>query len=139
MKTLLYLMLLFTGCSQTPLSVFTEYVSIESLPSYQIGTPDIRLYCPDVGEKIHISWSIPQGTRLEKAEIKLFLRFGNGEDKALNFPLFKKEGTLIYPLLNLDYWEKKGVLTYKIELFVDEILFDTWTHQLWAERIILEK
>lgn len=134
---LIFLILLLTGCSQAPLSVFTEYVSVESLPSFQVGTPDPRLYCPDTGEKLHISWGMPVGSCYKDLEIKLFLRFGNGEDKELNFPLFDKKGTLVYPLLNEDYWNKKGVFTYKIELYADETLIDTWIHQLWAERITM--
>lgn len=99
--------LLLTSCSQAPLSVFTEYVSVESLPSYQIGTPDPRLYCPDVGEKLHISWGIPASSCYKDLELSLSLRFGNGEDKVLTFPLFEKKGTFVFPLLNNDYWEKK--------------------------------
>lgn len=135
MKKLCILILyLFTSCSTAPLSVFTEYVSVESLPSYQIGTPDPRLYCPDVGEKLHISWCAGKCRNLE---LKLYLRFGNGEDKLFTFPLFEERGTFVFPLLNDDYWEKQGIFTYKIELFSDDTLIDTWTHQLWQERIVL--
>lgn len=131
------LLLALTACANPPLSVFTEYISIESFPSYRIGTPDPRLYCPDFGEKIHITWAIPQDTCLEDLEIRLFLRFGNGEDETFNHTLLERSGTLIFRLLNEAYSEKQGVFTYKIELYSGEILLSTWLHQLWAERITL--
>lgn len=134
---LLLLLLALTACTNPPLSVFTEYISVESLPSYRIGTPDPHLYCPDFGEKIHISWAIPQDTCLENLEIRLFLRFGNGEDEELSYTLSERSGTLIFRLLNKAYSEKQGVFTYKIELYSGQILLSTWLHQLWAEKIIL--
>lgn len=127
----------FTACANPPLSVFTEYISVETLPSYRIGTPDPRLYCPDFGEKIHISWAIPQDTCLEDLEIHLFLRFGDGSDEELNYPLLDRSGTLIFRLLNDAYYAKQGVFTYKIELYARNTLLSTWLHQLWAEKIIL--
>lgn len=131
------LLFLLASCSSPPLSVFTEYISVESLPSYRVGTPDPRLYCPDFGEKLHISWDLPQCTSTDSLEIRLFLRFGKGEDQMLTFPLTKKKGILVVPLLNDDYWEKQGIFTYKIELYCNDGLIDTWLHQLWAERINL--
>lgn len=131
------LALILSACASPPLSVFTEYISVESLPSYRIGTPDPHLYCPDFGEKLHISWAIPQGICLEDLEIRLFLRFGNGEDEQLNYTLLERSGTLIFRLLNEAYADKQGVFTYKIELYAENTLISTWLHQLWAERITL--
>ena len=136
MKPIL-LLLALAACANPPLSVFTEYISIESFPSYRIGTPDPRLYCPDFGEKIHITWSVPQDTCLDDLEIRLFLRFGNGEDEQINTALFEQSGTLIFRLLNEAYSEKQGVFTYKIELYSSQTLLSRWQHQLWAERIVL--
>lgn len=137
MKFLL-LLLALTACANPPLSVFTEYISVETLPSYRIGTPDPRLYCPDFGEKIHITWAIPQEiTCLECLELRLYLRFGNGEDEEFNHTLHARSGTLVFRLLNDAYFEKQGVFTYKIELYVENTLISTWLHQLWAEKITL--
>lgn len=136
MKFLL-LLLSLSACANPPLSVFTEYISVEAFPSYRIGTPDPRLYCPDFGEKLHITWAIPQDTCLEDLEIRLFLRFGNGDDEQFDYTLLDRSGTLIFPVLNEAYAEKQGVFTYKIELYAENILISTWFHQLWAERITL--
>lgn len=134
------LILLLTACSPTPpLSVFTEYLSVEALPSYRIGTPDPRLYCPEYGEKLHISWNIPEECSAEMLHLNLFLRFGNGEDQMLDFSLAAHKGTLIVPLLNDEYWKKEGIFTFKIELFLNEKLYSEWRHQLWADRIIFNQ
>lgn len=130
---ILLFLLFLVSCSGPPLSVFTEYVSIESLPSFRIGTPDPRLYCPDAGEKLHISWDAPQSKGT--LQVKLYLRFGSGKDQTLCYNLSSKKGTLIFPLLNQEYWENQGILTYKIELYCNDALISTWLHQLWADRI----
>ena len=133
------LSLFLTACANPPLSVFTEYISVETLPSYIIGTPDPHLYCPDFGEKIHITWAIPQDTCIENLKIRLFLRFGNGEDEQLDYTLLERSGTLVFRLLNEAYSEKQGVFTYKIELYAEDALISTWLHQLWAEKITFQE
>lgn len=131
------LLLLFTSCSQAPLSVFTEYISVETLPSYRIGTPDPRLYCPDFGEKLHISWQIPQGMAPEELVLHLYLHYGNGEEEICHYNLYGRKGVLVYPLLNTDYRDKEGIFAYKLELYQAGELLDCWIHQLWAEKIKL--
>lgn len=134
-KLLMALILFLSGCCQNKLTVFTEYLSIETLPSYIVGTPDPRLYDPDVGEKLHIKWDIPKEEFLEQARLKLSLYFGNKTEKKLWIDLPTPNGIYIYPLINADYWEKQGILTYKVELFSGDSLIDTWQHLLYTERI----
>lgn len=138
-QNFIWLLLLFAvSCTRTPLSIFTEYVSIETMPSYIIGTPDPGLYCPDFGEKLHISWEIPHSHMLETLEIRVALRFGNGKDESFTTPLNQRKGILVFSLLNVDFSEKKGIFTYKIELYHNGALIDSLVHQLWAERITIE-
>lgn len=112
-RLLLLLVLFLTGCIGQQLSVFTEYVSIESLPSYQIGTPDPRLYCPDNGERLHIKWSIPYGMHYDRLDLRLSLHFSNGEDIEEWVSLKTPVGIYVYELMNEDYWEREGSLPIK--------------------------
>lgn len=132
---LLALLLLLSGCCHQTLTVYTEYLSIETLPSYIIGTPDPRLYNPDVGEKLHIKWDIPQGEYQEDLRLKVSLYFGNRTEEKLWVDLCTQSGIYIYPLINDAYWEKQGIFTYKVELYSGDTLIDAWQHLLYTERI----
>lgn len=144
MKKLFFAALLLVGCTQNKLTVFTEYLSIESLPSYHIGTPDPRLYNPDVGERLHIQWSLPPQEYTGSLKLKLSLHFGDRTEKVHWADLSSPSGTYIYTLINQDYWDKKGIFTYKVELFQDDsgecgkCAIQTWTHMLYAERIRIQ-
>lgn len=132
---LLILTCAFVGCTGPQLSVFTEYLSIESLPSYQIGTPDPRLYDPDVGERLHIRWSVPPDCHFEKLTLHLSILFGDRQETEEWVTLETPTGIYVYPLLNEDYWNLGGIFTYKVELFGDDQLIQEWRHQLWADRL----
>jgi hypothetical protein len=137
------LVLLITGCSQSKLTVFSEYLSIETLPSYIIGTPDPRLYNPDVGTRIHIKWNIPPHDYLQEGlgcalRLKLSLYFGNRTEEKLWVDLSSPSGIYIYTLINEAYWEKEGIFTYQVELYSDDLLIETWQHLLYTERITIE-
>lgn len=133
------LMCLFSGCAREELTVFTEYVSIESLPSYRIGTPDPHLYCPDIGEKLHIQWSTPKSCHYKTLDLHLSILFGNKEKADEWFSLEKPTGIYVYPLLNKAYWEKGGIFTFRVELYADGLLIKQWRHQLWAERFDIDQ
>jgi hypothetical protein len=134
---LLIALLLLCSCNRNTLSVFTEYVSIESLPSYQLNTPDPRLYCPDFGEKIHITWSLPKDNPYCALFLRIDLRYGNGTFDTQTVELFTPEGIYVLPLMNEEYRCKEGIFTYKITLFGDDCPIATRTHLLWAEPIQL--
>ena len=126
------------GCTQPNLTLFTEYVSIESLPSYQVGTPDPRLYHPDSGVRLHISWSLAKMCSDSIHQLHLHVRFGNGEEDDQWLSIHNESGTYVYSLINDDYWNKGGIFTYKAELFENGELIKEWRHQLFAERINLD-
>lgn len=120
------------------LSVHTEYLSHENLASFHVGTPDPKLFCPTIGQRLILSWNIPVSYQAyPDLNIKMTIRFRNREQIVKSFELDRFQGLFIYPLLDEEYFEKDGILTYKVELFSEEILLEEWLHQLWAEQIIL--
>lgn len=136
MRAILFALLL-AGCTQNKLTVFTEYLSIETLPSFIVGTPDPRLYNPDVGEKLHIKWYIPPQEYSCDLKLELSLHFGNRTEEKVSVDLFTQSGIYIYPLINDAYWEKEGIFSYQVELFSAGTLIDCWKHLLYTERIKL--
>lgn len=139
-KKIFFLMALCTSCmgaKDPKLSLFTEYVTVERLPSYQMKTPDPALLCPDYGEKLHISWRVP--SRYTALCLKISLRFHNGQEEQFTLYLETYHDTYIYTLLNEDYITKGGILTYSAELWGDNQLLYLWQHPLWSEKIHLER
>jgi hypothetical protein len=63
------------------------------------------------------------------------LQYGTHEEDELWVDLHSCSGTYVHSLMNEPYWNKQGIFTYKIELYGDECLINTWRHQLYVERI----
>lgn len=47
----------------------------------------------------------------------------------------KLHGTMIYQLLNKEYFEKEGILAYKVQIFSDGHEIDSYQHTMWTELI----
>lgn len=137
-KINLIFLALLSACSNADLSLYTEYISIQSLPSYHIGTPDPRLYCPDYGEKLHISWFLPNDYHYNELYLYLHLRYGNGTFEEKWIRVDCSDGVYAFPLLNENYREKQGLFTYKVALIGDGCILLERRHTLWAEPIVLE-
>lgn len=129
-------LLLFASCQRDMLSVHTDYVTIENLASYHVDTPDPLLYNPPIGQRLIVYWRVPEKlVRQQALSLLLTLRFRNKEEVKETVFIDRPVGKTIYSLLDADYFEKRGILTYKVELFNEEDLLKTWKHQLWTELI----
>lgn len=138
-KLILFSAALFLqGCFAERLSVHTEYLSIENLASFHVGTPDPELLCPTVGQRLVVTWALPSGYNCyESLYLDILIRFRSGEEKTITIFLKQRQGTYVYSLLNDEYFEKDGILTYKVNIIGDGDILDEWRHQIWAEKISL--
>jgi hypothetical protein len=133
---LLLLCTFLSGCvSGDRLSAFSEYVNREDLASYRVGTPDPSLNYPTIGQRLFISWKLPSEYACQELMLKLTMRFRDRTEIVQPVILHQISGTYVFELLNDDYFNHKGFLTYKIELFADQQLVDRWCHQMWVELI----
>lgn len=133
---LLLLFAVLSGCVRHKgLSAFSEYVNREDLASYIIGTPDPSLNYPDVGQRLYISWNLPNEYSDSELLIELTMRFKDRTEIVLPIKLCRISGTYVYELLNDEYFSRKGFLTYKIELFADGLRIENKCHQMWVESI----
>ncbi len=130
-------LLFLCACGREQLTVFTEYISFQTLPSYKINTPDPRLFCPDVGEKLHINWSLPKSAPYQCLYLEIELAFENGTFDHFTVPVETANGVYLFPLINEDYYEKGGVFSYRIRLYGDSCLIKEQRHILWKEPIDL--
>lgn len=134
----LLLLFFFASCQRDTLSVYTEYLSFRTLPSYIMNTPDPMLYCPDFGEKLHITWSVSKKCSIEALLLRIDLRYGNGTFDRQEVELDTPNGIYVLPLLNEEYREKDGIFTYKLTLYGDGCPIKEERHLLWVDPITLE-
>ena len=136
---LLCIAVLFTGCVKHHIRLQTDYLSRENLASFHVGTPDPLLYCPPLGQRLIMSWAVPYGwLREEDLKINLHMIFRNHTEECIQITLSRTHGLFTYCLVNEDYFEKGGILTYKAELIKGDLLLDEWVHQLWTDLIVID-
>lgn len=131
------LLLFLTACGSERLTVHNEWLTLDDLASTHVDTPDHRQDNPPLGQRLYISWYIPEKSweRYEHIELLVKLRYGNREQKVLRHPLQRSRGRFTYQVIQEEYFEKRGISAYLVELRGDGELMEEWRHQLWAEVI----
>ncbi len=140
-KTTVFLLSTLTlfGCQRERLTIYTDYLSHRNLASYRVGTPDPMKNNPPVGQRLIISWKLSkQVLAKNNLHIEAKIRFRNREETTESIEICKRSGTYYYYLVNEDYLEKQGILTYKVDLIGEGEILEEWRHQLWTELIILD-
>ncbi len=141
-KFLLCIVLLhiLAGCSQQQLTIYTDYLSHKNLASYRVGTPDPLQAHPPIGQRLVISWKFSKATlHLGDIHLEAKIRFRNREEVTEIVSICKRSGTYYYNLLNEDFVEKGGILTYKVDLLSHDQVLEEWRHQLWTELILFDE
>lgn len=132
----LFSLILFSSCNNNLVRVQVDNISKEFLASYHVGTPDPRLLNPPIGQRLTLSWYFPfKVFEHSNIKIKIYLHFGDHTMEEIEFFPKRNSGFYLYSLINNRYYEKKGLLTYKVEVFQDEIIIKECRHQLWVELI----
>ena len=130
------LALLLFSCQGPHLTVQTDYLTYKNLASYYVGTPDPRMNCPPVGQRLIISWAVPKKFLCyEDLALQVTIRFRDRQEQFEIFNILRTRGTYVYTLMNDEFFEHGGILTYKIDLVGGGCVLDKWRHQVWAELI----
>lgn len=136
-----FLLLMCAGCCRPPhLSVQTLYFTRESLASYYVETPDPMLLNPPQGQKLLVSWSFPRYFLCyDNLRLNIHIRLRNLQEIVFDVRPLKPCGTYTYVLSNEEFFDSKGILTYKVDLLGENTLIEEWRHQLWHELIDIGK
>ncbi len=118
------------------LSVQTDFLTEENLASYYVNTPDPNLTCGSVGQRMIVSWSI--GKNCQDLYIHMQIRYRNHEENVIDLYNLAPRGIYTYSLLNEEYFEKNGILAFRIQLKRGETVVEEWVHQLWVDLITLD-
>lgn len=128
-------LLVLTSCS-CPLKVQTDYLTYKDLASYYVNTPDPRQNMTTVGQRLIVSWVVPKYyLDYDDLHLEVTVRFRTKEEVTEIFPISKTRGTYVFALLNADYFEKKGFLTYKVNLMGNGCVLEEWRHRIWTDLI----
>lgn len=128
--------LVLTACAHKPLSVQTEYFRPKDLASYIIDTPDPDKEADIFGQRICISWNIPQARfSKNKAQLSIAVRLKNGDEKAQTIALETRSGSMLYPVVGPDFFVKGGILSYLIRLESEGELIAESKHRFWVEKV----
>lgn len=126
-------------CPKSHVNVQSDYLGRHSLASYFVGTPDPLLDAPPLGQRLIISWSFPTDyLQYQDLHLRATFRYRNREQTVQHFSLQGHlKGILVYALTGEEYFEKKGILTYQIEVMAQGKVLETVQHQLWVNLITL--
>jgi hypothetical protein len=134
----LFCLLLLTGCSKYFLSLRQVPVDASYLASSHVHTPEPRT--PPHGQKIVLQWAVPPELLKQKPEIIFHVIYRNHTEKTIVYPIESRLGYEVYSLLDCDYDESGGILTYAAEIVTpDHCVYREWKHQLWVNLITLDE
>jgi hypothetical protein len=132
-------LLFFFGCDKYYVSVKQISVGPSYLASTHVGAPDPRQAHPPAGQKLYIDWAIPEGVLEKSPKIVMYLLYKDHSQKELVYPIEHGRGYEVYSLLNEEFKEKGGLLTYRAEIVTEDgAIYKDWKHQLWVNLITLE-
>lgn len=136
---LILLFLAASSCVKQRLTAYTECIGVEDLASYHVCTPDPAHLHPNIGQRLVINWMLHENfLEFECLHLDVRIRLGNGKEVRQKVPIHHLFGSHIYSLVNEEYAEAKGIMTYKIELIGDGRVLQLWQHQLWVELVVFE-
>ncbi len=140
MRFLLFLVpLIFTSCADSYLSVYSDYLTEKSLASYYVDTPDPRMICPSIGQRLIVTWSLPKCyQKVPDLYLDVQIKFRNLTEIRDFVPITRLNDTYVYEILNEDYRDTQGFLTYQVILMQDQQMLQQWRHSMWTDLILLQ-
>lgn len=123
---------LLVSCSS--LSVFHQSCVESSYVSARLDTPDPRREQKGCSELLLIEWSVPTSILEQKPELKITAIYGNFTQSIEKATLTQSSGSYSYILSAALLKEKKGLLTYQVEILLQEgTCYKSWQHPLYFE------
>ncbi len=131
---------LLVGCSRYHVDVHQQKINASYLASSYVGSPDPRQEHPPLGEMLVIDWLLPQDLLEEHPSVMLHVIYWNNTEKSYNWPIKRRKGYLTLAVLDEEYEQTGGFLTYRAEIITQNgQVFRDWKHQLWVNLIKVEE
>lgn len=129
---LICLLPILTACSKVPLKARLEALTPQSLASSKVGSPD-PLKSSFCGQQIVITWK----THSCYKHLSILLEYVDGSHQyhKLRAPLEYYRGAKVFRLLNDEYYQSGGILTYKVSLYDNNYLIGYYNPITWVDWI----
>jgi hypothetical protein len=128
-----------TGCIGRRVDVQTLYLTRESLASAIVVTPDPALFHPSIGQRLLVQWNLRREfCCYQTLSFKLTVRFRTHQEQVIQKQIKTKQGSYLYELLDDAFCQSGGIVTYRLEIYGDNCLIDSWQHPLWAKLITFD-
>jgi hypothetical protein len=132
--SLLLISVAFTlsSCCKRPLWGRLQALCYSDLASSRIGAPD-PFKNAYTGQQITLSWKVSKHYK----NLELYLTFINGlhNQERYKLPVDDYKGSFSFKVVNYNYYCRRGILTYKAELFSDGKLVAFFAPRTWVEFI----
>jgi hypothetical protein len=125
------------GCGllgpRTPgLFVVRQAIDSDFYASAQVLTPDPLATDYPAGERLVVSWSIPEGwLTATSLDLRIDVYYRNRSRETLRWNVERSRGTVTVDCLGQTFEETHGLMTYNIELLRDGQVMLAEPHQLW--------
>jgi hypothetical protein len=130
-KVVAALIVFVTPC-HARLEVRSQPLYPDYLASMQVNTLDPRKPI-FFGEQVVIFYTFP--SCIEGQAVQLTLRYKNREIECYTHTPTAQSGHWTYRLVDEEYWKRGGILSYKVDLLVNNEIIEEWRHHLWVEII----
>ncbi len=130
-----FAVLCLSSCSQPSLSSFTEFIDNDYLAGAQLGIeqgPHDEIF----GQQIVITWNLPyRMQKLLPATLHLSIYYGDGKTEKLTYEVCQLSGYRVYCLKGNDYYNRQGIVSYKVALLSKDKEIVSRRHHIWTEVI----
>lgn len=124
----------FSSCYTNRVEITQININQDSLASTFTKAPDPRQKNPPRGQQLLIKWNLDQDVSIETCQVIINIIYKNFEQEQIALiPRSKQEEFSLF-LLGERYDEKKGFLTYHIQIFSSDKQIAQYQHPLWFER-----
>lgn len=122
------------GCGGAHLSVRQRSIDASYLASTFVGSPDPRQEDPPHGQMLVIDWRVDDEMLCQRPRVVLEVIMRNYEQRLIEQEIDDTAGYFTYSVLNRDFEQTKGILTYRASLVMkDGTVLKTWKQQLWVD------
>lgn len=91
-----------------------------------------------IGQRLIVTWMLPRDFLCyDNLHLETTIRFRNREEVTELFDITRSRGTFVYTVMNQEFCDTRGILTYKIDLIGNGYVLKEWKHLLWSDLIIL--
>ncbi|EPP38078.1 hypothetical protein BOKEGFJH_00441 [Chlamydia avium] len=135
----IFVILSLSSCSQPSLSSFTEFIDNDYTAGAQLGIEQGAGHDELFGQQVVVTWSLPyRMQKLLPATLHLSIYYGDGKTEKLTYEVRQLSGYSVYCLKGDDYYNRQGIVSYKVSLLSEDKEIVSRRHHIWTEVIAID-